>query len=346
MHHFLLLGAMCAVVGCGAEPSADPDREASITFSLEEIGTYGTDVLPVGDTTDGSGTFGRGALVQILAVREDAQGNVYVLDSDYKKIAVYRESGTFARLVLGGYGEGPGEFRLPTSFDVASNGEVFVYDYALQRISVFDSTGQFQRMHVLDRRLKDVLTTDSSIVGTVFAARDSVLVAYSRSTGARLGEYLSVASEDREYSPDGVVARLGRAADGDILVARHRPAKWYRYGASPRRAHGLDAIPNRPPWVEGDREREAGHTLGIGSLAPDLVVVLYLRKIDVPGYGPAGVFLDVFRDNGKYLGTARLPLENANAFATSTDRESFLVSVDVPPFARVIRYRLVQSTLE
>lgn len=341
-----MLASVCCVASCGSNLPANPIREASLEFALEEIATYGTDVpLPDG-SSQGAATFGGGALARILAVREDVHGNVYVLDSDYKKVAVYAPDGDFTRLVIGGYGEGPGEFRLPTSFDVASNGEVFVYDYALQRLSVFDPAGHFQRHYVLDRRLKDVLTTDSSIVGTIFAARENIVVAYSRATGERLEDYLSVTRDDRDFSPDGVVARLGRAEDGGILVARHRPAKWHRYGERPTLARGLDAISNRPPWVEGDSELEAGHTLGIGRLEPDLVVVLYVRKVEDPNYGRPGLFLDVFRSAGQYLGTVQFPVNYANAFMTSIDGTSFLLSVDDPPFPRVIRYRLVPISIK
>lgn len=73
----------------------------------------------------------------------DAQGNIYVADSQNHRVQVFDSSGHFLR----GWGEGtrPGQFKEPWGIAVAQNGDVYVADTWNHRIQVFDSEGTFLR---------------------------------------------------------------------------------------------------------------------------------------------------------------------------------------------------------
>lgn len=316
------------------------DRGAAVqSYAVEVVRTYGDSVPP--DPRD-SVVHGGGALSRILAVREDAGGAVYALDSDYKKVAVYSADGRFTRVIGAGYGEGPGEFRLPTAFDVTPTGGVAVYDYSLQRVTFFDAAGQYDRLVNVARSWKDMLVLDSTLLASRFATRAVLVEAASATTGEAIGPELTPPSGELDFSPDGLVARLGRSASGSPLVADHRPSTWYTRSAEGWTRIGGHAIANTPPREVRGTLREGGHAIGIGGLSDGTVLVAYRRNFDSPTYGDSGIFVDVYAADRSYLGSARLPATRVNAFTTSRDSAEFLIGVD-EPYPHVVRLRLQRS---
>ncbi|MGH7500368.1 MAG: 6-bladed beta-propeller [Longimicrobiales bacterium] len=83
-------------------------------------------------------------LSDIAAIALHGPDDLYVLDADYRKIAVFDSAGNLRRVILGGSGEGPGEFHNPGSLSVALDGRIFVLDES-QRVSVFSPEGEFMR---------------------------------------------------------------------------------------------------------------------------------------------------------------------------------------------------------
>ena len=87
----------------------------------------------------------------IPKVAFDADGNLYVFDSgggaidpDLRVVVVDR-TGAFLR-EFGSAGEGPGEFRMPTTYGVLPDGTTIVADMGHQAYHIFDASGQFVRM--------------------------------------------------------------------------------------------------------------------------------------------------------------------------------------------------------
>jgi hypothetical protein len=140
-------GALAA--GCESE---GPYRKPSDTFQIHVMQIYGDSTAP-----DTAKLFGGGMLAHVSDVVDDSAGNVYVLDSQYKKVSVFGSDGRLKRNIVGGLGEGPGEFKMPIALDVA-DGLVYVYDHALGRISVFDTLGDFKRViPALNAPYRDIL---------------------------------------------------------------------------------------------------------------------------------------------------------------------------------------------
>src|SRR5690606_23523067 len=68
-------------------------------------------------------------------------GNVYVPDTHYHRVAVYTPDGQEIRQ-WGSFGLEPGQFTYPTDIAFDSKGRVFVAEYGdNDRIQVFDSQG-------------------------------------------------------------------------------------------------------------------------------------------------------------------------------------------------------------
>ncbi|MYA11883.1 MAG: 6-bladed beta-propeller [Gemmatimonadetes bacterium] len=87
----------------------------------------------------------------IPKVAFDAEGNLYVFDSgggpinSDLRVVVFDRAGEFLR-EFGATGEGPGEFRMPSSYDVMRDGTTIVSDRGHQAYHIFDASGQFVRM--------------------------------------------------------------------------------------------------------------------------------------------------------------------------------------------------------
>lgn len=74
----------------------------------------------------------------------DAQGNLYVADSQNHRIQVFDPSGVLLRQ-WGREGSGPGQFLEPWGLDVDAQGYVYVADTWNHRIQVFDAEGNYVR---------------------------------------------------------------------------------------------------------------------------------------------------------------------------------------------------------
>lgn len=77
----------------------------------------------------------------ITAVARNERGNVVVGDSQANEIRVFDPTGVHLR-TLGGVGEGPGEFEALSDAWPVAGGNIVATDLALERVTVFDSTGR------------------------------------------------------------------------------------------------------------------------------------------------------------------------------------------------------------
>ena len=74
------------------------------------------------------------------------QRYVYILDYQTQGINIYDPSGSLIRIV-GGKGEGPGEFTRASAVDVTSSGEIWVVEMPKGQITVLDPDGNYQEIH-------------------------------------------------------------------------------------------------------------------------------------------------------------------------------------------------------
>ena len=92
--------------------------------------------------TDGLGTYGCGAICI------DRSGRAYLLDSKARQIFVFERTGTLLG-ILGGPGDGPGEFGFPGAAKLNPLDDLFVVDFLRKRISVFSLEQGFRNSFLL-----------------------------------------------------------------------------------------------------------------------------------------------------------------------------------------------------
>ena len=115
-------------------------RDQRLEFDFEEVFRVG-----VVDGADWE------MFTRIPKVAFDATGNLYVFDSTDQgtgpnlRIVVFDRTGAFLR-TFGSAGEGPGEFRMPTTYGVMRDGTTIVGDMGHRAYHVFDASGRFLRM--------------------------------------------------------------------------------------------------------------------------------------------------------------------------------------------------------
>ena len=74
----------------------------------------------------------------------DGDGNVYVVDTNNRRIQVFDLQGRFLRK-WGTEGEEDGQFSYPEALAIGGDGNVYVADWTNHRIQVFDPQGRFLR---------------------------------------------------------------------------------------------------------------------------------------------------------------------------------------------------------
>jgi hypothetical protein len=72
------------------------------------------------------------------------KGVVYVTDSLNHRVQKFDTEGAFLAQ-WGSFGDGPGEFNLPSEINIAPDGTVFVYDFSNYRFQQFDAEGNYLR---------------------------------------------------------------------------------------------------------------------------------------------------------------------------------------------------------
>jgi hypothetical protein len=137
----------------------------------------------------------------------NAQGHLFVLDGQGKRILRYDENGAFVQR-YGREGSGPGELRMPISIALGPGDSLWVPDMLNRRITIFDPAG-----------------AGSRIIG---GAVDERMIVSGLSLGGgsyyRTGETF-MASANRQAEGQALVPLVRHAPDGVPLdtVWRHRP---------------------------------------------------------------------------------------------------------------------------
>lgn len=169
-----------ALIAAACENSEETRERA---YALEEIQAYGTmeepdDTLNLPPETRRAGASILGGIVGVV---QDVDSAVYVLDQQWKKIVAFEPSGRIRTVILGGAGEGPGEFMMPVHMARGTDGNLAVLDYDLGRLSLFDPrTSGFVRSLRVDigNPLRVAAVNDG------FWITRSALAGSTRSTGA------------------------------------------------------------------------------------------------------------------------------------------------------------------
>lgn len=94
-----------------------------------------------------AGSSGQGSLYFVTGAAMLSDGRIVVTDGGWgrSRVSVFSRAGRFVS-VIGGTGEGPGEFQGTWGVQAGPNDSSFVWDQALQRLTVFSRDGRVARM--------------------------------------------------------------------------------------------------------------------------------------------------------------------------------------------------------
>ncbi len=77
------------------------------------------------------------SFTSVFGITTDRDGNIYVADSDQKRIHKFDEDGNTVAMV-GSFGVGPTQFRSPVDIALDDEGKLYVLDSELDRVTVFN----------------------------------------------------------------------------------------------------------------------------------------------------------------------------------------------------------------
>lgn len=315
---------------------------------------------------------------QVAALKVDAQGRVFILDFMSQDIRVFEADGTFSHRI-GGPGEGPGELMSAAGLNFGPEGDLWVWD-TRGRFSIFTSEGEF--VDTRPRKVLGVVypwrgefDLDGSMVdwgleypGMTPGAPDPTRIIYYPvrfASDFELGDSLPPLEFNFQMSPEGDWMLFGEGLakfqdrKGTIWFAHNKTFKLYRRTlegdttlqfsidatpasvsrreidsvraiyidqGQPDRAPSPDAFAERKPMIRRIFADESGH-----------VFVLSEQE------GLAlGTFVDVFRDDGRYLGRLDLPAPVHFPYPppAATDTHLYYITTDEFDVEYVVRVRL------
>lgn len=188
-------------------------------------------------------------------VAVSSTGTIYVASAlNRGEIAVYDSTGEYSG-VLGGYGDGPGEFTSPVKISVLEGDSLFAVEGVSGRMSLFSPEGDVLRTGRLPAPVHDyLLREDGTIVTSAPYGEGHVTepLQIVAGTGVRAA-FGSTVGEDGAENLKDLLHEVAPGPDGGILSARidaYRIVQWSRDGGLVRRWAG---DPEGIPWdYEGD----------------------------------------------------------------------------------------------
>jgi len=140
-------------------------------------------------------------------VTTDARGRAYVADEGQHHVVRLAADLRTAEVIFGREGAGPGEMKLPHDVAVDSNGNVFVADLELGRISKFTADGTFVRSIAAPRAA--ALLVDSQDRLLVYPASGTALLQRYDNDLEEAGTLLEKSDPKRHRSSVGVLIAMG-----------------------------------------------------------------------------------------------------------------------------------------
>lgn len=163
----------------------------------------------------GTDSVGEWALGKPRAVVEANDGQIYVLDSDWKQVFVFDSAGVLLRRIGGGYGTRPGEMLLPVDMVTHDDG-LYVLDYELNRVIVFDRNGRFDRAIQLGEQGRYFAATASGLWIRLMHPRQGHMVDLYDWGGDHPVARVGLHATDTAYHEAGVGGNIGAVRDGAI----------------------------------------------------------------------------------------------------------------------------------
>jgi hypothetical protein len=289
-----------------------------------------------------------GVLGNVAAVAEGPGATLYVLDNHFQKVVVFNPDGTLRRVILGGTGQGPGEFTRPSSLAVSEDGYVFVLDRSAARIHVFDTSGVFEQAIRLQVPNAHSLAIAGGrlYVSKLFPRAGQAAVIVLDEHGERVDSLVSTSAREAELSEFGSVGRVTRGADGQVLFAHPIPGLWTRVVPRAGAPTGVELVADvRTGIVESGPTRNARYTTastrGAVSLRDGSVLVLYDERLTSADGSLRTLRFSAaaFDAAGRLQGVHALPEGISGALGSSATMPGVYMST-WDPYPQVLLYRV------
>lgn len=341
--------------GSDTEGVAQVTDEPDLQIRIDQIRRIGW--LNAGDSvddlTDTDREYQGGVLSAVADVKMGPDDSLFVLDRDYQKIVVFGPEGSFGRLILGGYGSGPGEFNRPRSLTLTEQGEIAVIDRGNSRLTLLSRSGEYISSFRTAQRDRDLASRNDTLFVTQFyqSEDDSSLDLYTLE-GEEVGGMISPTPEMVDLSLHGEPGILNESADGTLLFASPEVGIWYESSSGPfvrrgqplfsdlegqtvTRQRGNRSVDLRvtPAAPRGILRTSEGLTLIIFTVtAPDRIASTDLTE---------GTWMAVFNAEGIYSGKAHLFGDSLGAvYPTLKSRSDRIYFHHWDPYPHIAEYQV------
>lgn len=288
----LLLGCLAAtaVLRCtdadATRLAAPLNIFAAPRLIVESVQTYGYASISdaSAELTALEREYEAGVLGSVADVAEGPDSMVYIADRDFQKIAVFSRNGAFDRLILGGYGEGPGEFIRLRSISVSRDGRLAALDEGLNRISIFAPDDELETTFGVGAitPLQIAFVGDTILVLDWFKTGEPAIHMFS-AQGDSLGTLVDASTRAAHFSEFGSPGALAQGA-GTALYASPMPGEWRTIRGRAVEQHGQEIFPTaRGLTLHDDRgalRRLPVSTRGIGVSHDGTILLAFTHHPD------------------------------------------------------------------
>ncbi len=300
---------------------------------------------------------GNHSFTSIFGITTDRNGNIYVADSEQKRVLKFDPDGTFLTSV-GSYGVSPLQFRAPVDMVLDDDGRLYVVDAELDRVTVFNPDLSFadiwQTQVSKPRRIR--IDSDGNVLIFVLTQHD--LIYKFTPNGQPIDEF---------YNPMETLRRTGTlkefiaysdaametTEDGYVIVSARHPY-WIRKFD---RVNGLELEFNRTTsfdmkpmerWTTTQTPPPVGISGGLAVL-PDgrIMNSIQYQEFEQVGLNVAGMpqlkmtkldrWYDFFTPDGKWEMTAKF---DGSGIPMHVDRQGQIYFAELEE-DRIVRYTFV-----
>jgi len=334
---------MTSIIALGLLGACAPEVHPS-PFSAVETKRYGWGSMAdsTRPLTDVERTYGGGVLGDVLDIDEASDGRLYALDAGFKKIVVFSADGSLDRVIVGGAGEGPGEFMRPRSISVDATGNIWVFDQLSSRITKFDSAGTVvHTFSVAMSGVIDIVAKGANIYAARAADSASSGIVVFDTLGTRVASVLTPTADDLRLGGRRPAFSVGKGSGNALLVGHGSVGVWRTIADSqPSDQRGSIMFPELiPRTVAGPDGKPMLNILvynwGIGAWPDGHIVLYYIfsGNADPPNTGKH--MLGLFDRSGSYVGSVEVPSDRGTFGVGSRANDVFVVQSE--PYPQIVR---------